>query len=100
MELQKSSSAIIGKYASSKFYRQGLSLILSFLRPKILGPENFGLWTLIQSIPTYTLSADIGTKNATRILVPPMLAKGQAEQIEAVKSTSFCCLFFMESILL
>ncbi|MCD6416053.1 MAG: hypothetical protein J7M08_05095, partial [Planctomycetes bacterium] len=61
---------VVAKYSSGRFYRMGLGLITAFIRPKLLSPEYYGIWTLLKLIPNYLSYAHGGTRTAMRYLIP------------------------------
>lgn len=72
-------------YSSSNIYRQFLGVFTAFIRPKLLSPELYGLWSLLNTIPNYATYLQLGTRPAARYMIPSCRARGEDEQIEAVK---------------
>ncbi len=82
-------SRTIAYYAVSRGYRRILGFLLAFLRPKLLGPENFGLWTLLRLIPSYAAYSQLGTHEALRYLVPYHRGRNEQHQVQAIEETVF-----------
>ncbi|MBF0624166.1 MAG: polysaccharide biosynthesis C-terminal domain-containing protein [Magnetococcales bacterium] len=80
---------VIVRYASSNFYRQILGLITAFLRPKLLAPEAFGLWSLFAVIPTYASHLHLGTRATMRFQVPELTSRGEADGVERLKGAVY-----------
>jgi O-antigen/teichoic acid export membrane protein len=58
------------RYSSSKIYQQILALFTAFIRPKLLSPELFGLWNILNIIPTYASYSNLGTYDIMRYMIP------------------------------
>ncbi|MBI4614770.1 MAG: oligosaccharide flippase family protein [Planctomycetes bacterium] len=82
-------AATIARYASSKFYHQALGAVTAFLRPRLLSPELFGLWTLLRTVPTYAAYVHLGSRSAMRYSIPRHLASGDEEKVASVRDTVF-----------
>ncbi len=80
---------IIVRYATSRGYQRVLGFVLAFLRPKLLGPDDFGLWTLLRLAPTYTNFAHLGTRDALRYLTPYHKGRNEQQRVEAMEQTVF-----------
>lgn len=83
----KSVTAVVARYASSRFFEDLLKLITAFLRPKLLSPEHFGLWTLFKVIPNYARHAQLGSLPAMRYLIPYYAGKERHEKVTHLQET-------------
>lgn len=72
-------------YSSSNIYRQFLGIFTAFIRPRLLSPELYGLWSLLGTIPNYTAYLQLGTRPAARYMIPSCRARGETERINAIK---------------
>ncbi len=70
MESKESVTKNIVRYSSSKVYQQILSLLTAFIRPKLLTPELYGLWNILNIIPTYASYSNLGTYDIMRYMIP------------------------------
>jgi O-antigen/teichoic acid export membrane protein len=70
----------LARYLSSKLISQLVGAAIGFLRPRLLSPELFGIWTLLKLIPQYAVFADLGTRTALRIFYPWHMARGDLVQ--------------------
>ena len=100
----ESVTRITAKLASSRFYGQALGLITAFLRPKLLTPELFGLWTLLKIIPTYSSYGHLGSRTSVRFLIPLYKGKQEHDRANAIRdtglSTSLLFNFLVASVLI
>lgn len=81
-------SSLLGdmtSFASSTLLRQAIGLVNSLVKPLLLSPENFGIWTVLSVIPTYAGYFDIGSRAGMRIQIP--LHDGDELQQEVCKSS-------------
>ncbi len=90
---------IIVRYATSRGYRRVLGFVLAFLRPKLLGPDDFGLWTLLRLAPTYTNFVHLGTRDALRYRIPYHKGRNEQQQVEAMEQTVFTFSFFTNLVI-
>ncbi|HUT24741.1 MAG TPA: oligosaccharide flippase family protein [Sumerlaeia bacterium] len=95
----KSIPRTIAHYATSRLYQQALGVITAFLRPKLLTPEQFGLWTLLKIIPRYSYYTDLGTGASFRYLVPYYKEKGDCARVEAIERCAFSAGFGLSVLL-
>lgn len=96
---EKSEPGVIARYAASRYFRHILGLVLFVLRPKLLSPEHYGIWTLLRIIPNYSSFVDLGGQTAMRYRVPQCRARGDKEQIRAVEDTVFSSSHFLAGLL-
>lgn len=90
---------IIVRYATSRGYRRVLGFVLAFLRPKLLGPDDFGLWTLLRLAPTYTNFAHFGTRDALRYQIPYHKGRNELQCVEAMEQTVFTFSFITNLVI-
>lgn len=55
------------KFAFSSLYRHLTGFVTSLFRPALLGPELFGIWTLVNMIPFYANFAHLGARAKMRL---------------------------------
>ena len=83
-------SGTISRYAASRIYQQVLGIVTSFLCPKLLSANDFGIWTLLKVIPRYGYyTSHLGTGTSMRYLVPYYQEKGDAERANQAERTTF-----------
>jgi O-antigen/teichoic acid export membrane protein len=95
----RSTTPVVAKYWSGKFYRQCLGAVTAFLRPKLLSPEYYGVWTLLKLIPRYASYGHLGTRSALRYLIPLYRARGDQDTTGALRGTGFIFGLIVTSIL-
>jgi O-antigen/teichoic acid export membrane protein len=78
-------------YSSSVYFRQFLNIFLTYLRPVVLGPTLYGLWSLFNLIPQYVTYAHLGIRTGMRYRVPECLGKGELDQAKRIEATTFWC---------
>ncbi len=74
-------------FASSNFFRQIVNAGATLLRPVLLSPEHFGLFTALRLIPTYAHHLHLGARDAMRYLVPHHEIHGEHEEARRLKAT-------------
>lgn len=72
------------RYLSSKLFRQALGAVTSFLRPKLLSPEQFGVWTLLLLIPKFGSYSHLGVRTTMRIYDPWHRGRGEHEAADTL----------------
>jgi len=82
-------ASLIARYASANFVRQILGLLTGFLRPKLLSPELYGLWSLLKTIPVYAGHAHLGSREALRYLTPMHEAAGDEDLVRRTEDSVF-----------
>lgn len=77
----------IVRYAGSNLYRQLIGLLTALIRPTLLQPELFGLWSLLNTIPHWGTHLHLGSRTAMRFRLPFHRARGETAEIERVKGS-------------
>ncbi|HEY5674999.1 MAG TPA: FkbM family methyltransferase [Malonomonas sp.] len=77
------------KYSSSNVYRRLLGLVNAFIKPKLLSPELFGLWSLLALISSYATYSDLGARVAMRYRIPYHQGRQEQLQIDEVEAAAF-----------
>jgi len=76
-------------YASSRYFRQVSGILLAVLRPKLLGPSFYGLWTLFKVIPRYSRFTHLGAVDAMRFFLPYHRERGDRPRVQAITNAVF-----------
>lgn len=84
---QQSAFKNIVHFTSSNFYRHMLGLATAFFRPGLLGPELFGIWSLLNVIPFYANFAHFGTRSAMRFKIAE-LAEQDSKELNRYRHTT------------
>lgn len=71
----QSFTVTLARYLSSRIVSQVIGAVIAFLRPRLLTPELFGLWTLLKLIPQYAIHAHLGVRTALRVYYPLHIAR-------------------------
>jgi O-antigen/teichoic acid export membrane protein len=79
----------IVRYFSSSIYRSIFGIINAFIKPKLLTPELFGLWNLLNIIPKYSEYSDLGTRTSMQYSIPYHEGKGEYQKNNEIKGTVF-----------
>lgn len=79
----------VAKYASSRLYRQVLGVVTAYLRPKLLSPEQYGLWTVLGVIPGYAAYLHLGAQHSLRFLIPYYKSLDDPARVTTMKETVF-----------
>ncbi len=90
-EQRKSESVLesVVWFASSNFFRQLLGVVTAFLRPKLLTPELFGLYSLFRVIAMGAQYLHLGARSAMRYLGPQYRSRGDEERFSRLSGTAF-----------
>jgi len=86
---EKSLSSNIVHYVSSNVFRQVLSFITNFIRPRFLSPEQFGLWNLLNLLPSYSTYSHLGSRSTMQYLVPFHAARGNSQDIREIMGSAY-----------
>jgi len=95
---QKSALKNIVQFTSSNFYRHMLGLATAFFRPGLLGPELFGIWSLLNVIPFYANFAHLGTRSAMRFKLAE-LAEQNSKELNRYTHTTLVVTIVATSVL-
>jgi len=76
-------------YASSSLFQKFLGVFTAFIRPKLLSPELFGLWNVLNILPSYASYLHLGSRSAMRFQVPYYESRGEEEKISAAKAAVY-----------
>lgn len=93
----------ISRYFSSSLYTTILGVINAFIKPRLLSPENFGLWNILNIIPLYASYSHLGTRTAMRYLLPLKLAEQSHQNVNQIKGNVFygsLCITLLISVVL
>jgi len=92
-------SAILIRYLSSRIFSQLVGAVIAFLRPRLLTPELFGVWTLLRLIPQYAIFADLGVRTALRVYYPLRIAHQEYSQAQDLVMVGILGSLFMDLLL-
>lgn len=79
----------IAIYSSSHIYRNLLGVFSAFIKPKLLTPELYGLWNILNLICTYASYAHLGTRDAMRYSIPYHESKKEYSKNKEIKGSVF-----------
>lgn len=74
-------------FSGSNLYRHLLGFLTSLFRPMALGPELYGLWNLMNIIPTYGSYLHLGSRTAMRYAIPQMRSRQEDILIAKTKKS-------------
>lgn len=74
-------------FASSNLFRQVMNIGIALLRPLLLKPELFGLFSVMRLIPTYAHHVHLGARNTLRYRIPLHEQHGETEQTDRLRAT-------------
>lgn len=93
-EERDSTARSILNYSSSNVFRRFLGVFTAFIKPKLLSPEMYGLWNLLNVIPGYATYLHLGARSSMRYQIPLNQARGDfAKNREIESSVYFGSLF-------
>ncbi len=76
-------------YASSSIFQKLLGVFTALARPKLLSPELFGLWSVLNVLPNYASYLHLGSRSSMRFLIPVYETRGEEEKISATKAAVY-----------
>ncbi len=79
----------LAHYTPSVLFRNIVGVLNTFIRPKLLNPHGFGLWSLLNSIPDYSRYLHLGCRDYMRFAVPRLEAQGDDEAVHRVEASVF-----------
>jgi O-antigen/teichoic acid export membrane protein len=79
----------VARYSSSHFYRKALGLLNSLIKPKLLNPEFYGLWSFLSLISQYALFGHLGSREAMRYMIPHHQSRKEADEIPKIVGSTF-----------
>jgi O-antigen/teichoic acid export membrane protein len=85
-------------YAGSRYFRQVSGVLLAILRPKLLGPNFYGLWTLFKVIPRYSRFMGLGAREALRFFLPYHRERGDTKRAQAITDSVFMATGFIHGV--
>lgn len=88
-EKHKPLASVIVQYSSSRFFRLVLSAVTVFLRPKLLTPEQYGIWNLFELIPRYASYLHLGTRDTMRFFIPFYSSRNDHDKTAMIKGSVF-----------
>lgn len=75
-------------FSTSNAYRHLLGLLSAVFRPAALGPELYGLWSLVNIIPTYASYLHLGSRTAMRYAIPQLENQQCTQQLQDTKTSA------------
>ncbi|MBF0457451.1 MAG: oligosaccharide flippase family protein [Nitrospirae bacterium] len=79
----------ITRYAASNMFQRACGIVNTFIKPRLLPPELFGLWNLICVLTSNASHAHLGTKTAMFYLLPYHKSRNETDIANAIKSAVF-----------
>jgi len=79
----------LAHYTPSVFFRTVVGVLNTIIRPKLLNPQWFGLWSLLNVIPSYSSYLHLGSRSYMRFAIPRFEAQGDDEAVHRIESSVF-----------
>jgi O-antigen/teichoic acid export membrane protein len=79
----------LAHYTPSVLFRNVVGILNTFIRPKLLNPQCFGLWSLLNTIPSYTCYLHLGSRDYMRFAIPRLEGLGDEEAALRVEASVF-----------
>ena len=76
-------------YTPSVLFREIVGMLNTFIRPKLLSPEWFGLWSLLNVIPSYASYLHLGARDYMRFALPQLESRGAEDEARRVEASVF-----------
>jgi len=77
----------IARYAGSNLVRQLLGMVTAFARSRLLSPDQFGLWSLLNLIPQYSGFLHLGARSGITYRIPQLHSRNDAAGAALVRNT-------------
>lgn len=74
-------------YAGSNLVRQLLGMLTTLVRSRLLSPEQFGLWSLLNLIPQYAGFLHLGSRSTLSYRIPPLEQRADHVQAGLIRGT-------------
>ena len=84
-----STATSLAHYTPSVLFRNVVSILNTLIRPKLLNPQGFGLWSLLFIIPSYSSFLHLGTLDYIRFAIPRLEAQEDHEAILRARASVF-----------
>ncbi len=84
-----STATSLAHYTPSVLFRNVVSILNTLIRPKLLNPQGFGLWSLLYVIPSYSCFLHLGALDYVRFAIPRLEAEGDEETIRHTRASVF-----------
>ncbi len=79
----------LAHYTPSVLFRNIVGVLNTLIRPKLLNPHGFGLWSLLSIIPTYSRYLHLGCRDYMRFAVPRLEAQDDDDAIRRIEISVF-----------
>lgn len=76
-------------FASSNIFRQAVNAGATLLRPALLSPEMFGLFSILRLVPTYAHYLHLGARHGMRYLTPLYDSQGEHDRAKRLEASVF-----------
>lgn len=76
----------IRRFTASNLFQRAFGLLNTFIKPKLLSPDLFGLWNIFAVIAQYATYLHLGTRNAMFYRVPYHKGMDEPEKIAEVEA--------------
>ena len=78
----------LARYTPSVLFGEMVSILNAIIRPKLLSPDLFGLWSLLNVIPSYSSYLHLGSRDYLRYQIPRLEAKGDHDAVSRMEATA------------
>ncbi|MCC6346888.1 MAG: oligosaccharide flippase family protein, partial [Nitrospirales bacterium] len=82
-------AASIARYTSSSIYQRVCGIINTFIKPRLLSPELYGIWNILALVATLATYLHLGSRNALFYRIPYAKGRGNHEKIAAIEASAF-----------
>ncbi len=89
----------IVRYSSSSVYQHILGVFTAFIKPKLLSPELYGLWNILNVIPTYASYSNLGSYDIMRYKIPYHEAKKEHNRSTEIQDSVFYGTFYINLLI-
>jgi len=79
----------LAHYTPGVLFRNIVGALNTFIRPKLLNPQGFGLWSLLSVITTYSSYLPLGSRDYMQFAIPRLEAAGDEDAIRRIDTSVF-----------
>ncbi len=76
-------------YTPGVLFRNIVGVLNTLIRPKLLNPQGFGLWSLLNVLPTYSSYLQLGSRDYMQFAIPRLEAAGDEEAVRRIDTSVF-----------
>lgn len=77
------------RYTSSNIYQRVCGIINTFIKPRLLSPDLYGIWNILSLVATYATYLHLGSRNSMFYRIPYAKGKEDHGKAAAIEASTF-----------